>query len=199
MSRADYLRIIGVVAATIVTLTGCASRSPDVRYYNLNAAAIDQSVSSATSQLAVAIGPAEFPGALDRSQIATRTGPNRIEYDDFHRWANALSADFVTTIGSNLSRLLGTDRIVVYPDVSSFQINYRVTFAVQRFDATAGGDVTLETRWVLTDAMTREAVAVRQFSTTQRAAEDDYDARAAAHSEAVATLSREIAAAIESR
>lgn len=196
MTRPHCLPFISIAAAAVLTLAGCASRSPDVRYYNLSPVTVGD---PASSELAIAVGPAEFPGALDRAQIATRFGPNRIEYDDFHRWANVLRADFVSTVGTNLSRLLGTDRIVVYPDVSSFAIDYRVTFAVQRFDATADGDVTLETRWVLTDAGTGEAVLVRQFATIHGARADDYDARAAAHSEAVAALSREVAAAIGQR
>jgi len=196
MTRSGFFRAAGGLAVAALILSGCLSRSADVRYYNLSPVPVG---SPAGSMVGLAIGPAEFPRALDHVQIVTRMGSHQLRYDDFHRWAGTLHTDFLNTVGTNLARLLGTERIVVYPDVSSFPIDYRVTFAVQRFDADANGEVTLEARWVLTDTKTQEALVVRQFATTQSATGDDYDARAAAHSDAVAALSREIAAEIRNR
>ena len=65
MNRVPSPSITGLFAVAVLALAGCASRSPDVRYYNLSPVPV---TGPATSELAVAVGPAEFPGALDRSR-----------------------------------------------------------------------------------------------------------------------------------
>lgn len=179
------------VVSLVVLCAGCVGKSPRVSYYTLSPmAAID---TGPPDELAIAVGPADFPRALDRPQIATRIGPNRVEYDEFRRWAGTLTEDFLTVAGTNLGRLLGTDRIVVYPAPPSFDVDYRVLFDVIRFDAEAAGGVTLEARWTLLAGNSGKALDVGTFATTVAADADDYEARAAAHSEAIAALCREIA------
>lgn len=190
------LRRSGLLAITSLAIlcAGCVGKSPRVSYYTLSPVAA--SAAGPPEELAIAVGPAELPRALDRPQIATRMGPNRVEYNEFRRWAGTLTEDFLTVAGINLGRLLGTDRIVVYPAPPSFEVDYRVLFDVIRFDAEAAGGVTLEARWTLLAGNSGKALDVGYFATTVAADADDYEARAAAHSETIAALCREIAAEI---
>jgi uncharacterized lipoprotein YmbA len=180
-----------VVISLAILCAGCIGRSPRVTYYTLSPVAHEGA--ARPEELAIAVGPAEFPRALDRPEIATRISPNQVEYNEYRRWAGTLTADFLTVAATNLGRLLGTDRIVVYPVPPSFEVDYRVLFDVVRFDAEAAGAVILEVRWTLLSGNTGKALDVGSFATTETADADDYEARAAAHSEAIAALCREIA------
>jgi uncharacterized lipoprotein YmbA len=184
---------LGLAAATgaLLFVTGCVGQSPRVEYYTLASVAAGAEVGLLPAP-AVAVGPADFPRELDRSPIATRLSPNRIEYDDFHRWAGTLDADFLGVAAVNLARLLGTDRVVVYPAPPSFPLDYRVLFDVIRFDADSGGTVVLEARWILQSAG-GDALDVGSVRSVQSAPADDYEARAAAHSAAVGELCRIVA------
>ncbi|MGI9264967.1 MAG: PqiC family protein [Gammaproteobacteria bacterium] len=183
----------GVAVTMILALlvTGCAS-SPDVEYYTLSPQSVG-ATSTADESIALAVGPADFPRALSRVRMMTRSSDNRVTYDEFNRWAGTLETDFLATTATNLSRLLGSDRVVVYPTPPSFVINYRVTFDVQRFDADANGNVTLDTRWSLVDGETGDVLELHHFSTTKSGTADDYESSAAAHSAAAAELSKVVA------
>lgn len=181
--------------ALITGVAGCASRSPTVSYYTLSpeAASAEAAVLVAGAPVAVAVGPADFPRALRRSRLATRSGPNQIEFDEFSRWAGSLESDFLGAIGANLQSLLGSSRVSVYPNVAEFPADYRVRFEVRRFDADADGMVTLQTRWTLRGGGDDPEIHTGDFSQTQAATGTGPAAVVAAHSELVGALSRRIA------
>ncbi|MGB5248525.1 MAG: PqiC family protein [Gammaproteobacteria bacterium] len=198
MRQAARVMLMTSMLYAFISVAGCAHRSPNVSFYTLTpqAAATGNAVQVADKPVSVIVGPADFPRALRRAQLATRSGPNKIEFDQFNRWAGSLDSDFLGTVGSNLSALLGSNRIAVYPNVPVFAVDYQVSFEVQRFDSDADGLVTLETRWVLQAGDTAAAVYVGQFNDTRMAASTDPSATVAAHSELVAALSQDIAAQI---
>jgi len=147
----------------------------------------------------LAVGPIEFPEYLDRPQIVTRTSPHRIELAEFDRWAEPLRQRFPRVLAENLAALLETQRVTVAPWKGPRPIDLRVSVDVVRFDGTPGGDVLLIARWTLLGPDGNELAAPRRFRskvTTQLAG---YEGVAAAMSEAVGKLSREIVAAIKSR
>lgn len=179
----------------LISAAGCASRSPDVSFYTLTpeAAAAGNAVQVGGKPVAVIVGPADFPKALRRAQLATRSGPNKIEFDQFNRWAGSLESDFLGAVGANLSGLLASNRIAVYPNTPVFAVDYRVSFEVQRFDSDTSGTVTLISRWTVQPSGDTTQVYVGQFSNTRVAAADDRSAVVAAHSDLVADLSQDIA------
>src|SRR5262245_19194049 len=40
--------------------------------------------------VSIGVGPVIMPGYLDRTQIVTRSGPDRVKLASFHRWAEPL-------------------------------------------------------------------------------------------------------------
>ena len=182
-----------VAAALLVMLAGCVGKSPKVTYYTL--APIAAAGTASAEPLAIGVGPVDLPKALDRSQIATRVGPNRIDYSEFHRWAGTLDADILDVTAVNLSRLLGTDRVAVYPAAAAFPLDVRILLDVVRFDSDTNGSVTLDVRYTLEDGA-GTAVDGGAFRTVKGPASDDYEARAAAHSAALGELADTLAARI---
>lgn len=186
--------LMASLLGALVSVAGCASRSPEVAYYTLTpeAAATGAALQIDGAPVGVLVGPADFPKALRRSQLATRSGPNRIEFDQFNRWAGSLESDFLSAVGANLTGLLGSNRIAVYPNTPVFPVDYRVSFEVQRFDSDTSGTVTLISRWTVQPSGDAAVVHVGQFNDS-RAAGGDRSAVVAAHSELVSALSRDVA------
>lgn len=194
MNASPILRVLGLLCATAI-VSGCMGRSPRPAFYTLTPIAAERPANNA-SPLALAVGPAQLPRILDRTQIVTRASAHRLEISEFQRWGGPLDRELLRVLGENLGRLLGTDRVSVYPAAPPFPVDYRVTLEVQQFDGVPGEAVTLRSRWMILDPGADTAVSVGQFELRQPTEGRDYEALVAAHSAAVAALSRTIADAL---
>src|SRR6185437_10868913 len=82
------------------------------------------SASSAARALSIGLGPVQLPDYLQRDEIITRTGPNRVVISETDRWAEPLGDSFRRVLGNDLSgRLDGAD-VVPYPWYSSVRLDY---------------------------------------------------------------------------
>ena len=202
MMRIGFLKTVTIVAIfTTLLLTGCGSNSPKVAYYTLNPLAGMQSEvkPSATDQkLSIGVGPVEIPEILDRPQIVTRSGPNKLNVDEFNRWAGRLDENFARVLADNVSVLLGTDQVAVYPWQTEFKPDYRVLLEIRYFEGQWGQDVLLEAIWSLAHQQSKQTSAIRKSLIKEPLpTEPDYEALVAAHSRAIAQLSREIVKEIQ--
>jgi uncharacterized protein len=145
--------------------------------------------------LALGIGPIKFPGYLDRPQLVTRISQNRFAVAENDRWAESLEENFARVLSQNLSILLQTDRIVAYPWERNQRPTYQVQVEVLRFEPNAEQMVELWARWSITDN-TKKTVIVRESYLTHPVKDKSKEASVAALSEAVGSLSQEIAASI---
>lgn len=185
-------RIAGVALASLAaisTISGCSS--PPSRFYMLAATARPEG--AAPAAYGVVIDGVGIPAVVDRSQFVVQQGPNRVLIDEFNRWAAPLGASVARTVAENLVVLLANTRIVSGPLAPSFDPAYRVTIDVQRFESIPGEAATLDALWVV-----RQGVTSSSGRTTVRepVRGEGYDALAAGHSRAIASLSRDIAAVI---
>jgi hypothetical protein len=191
------IRPIGITLTAVVlawTLAGC-SHSPTVQFYSLHPSPANST--DAPLDLAVSIGPAQFPRALARSQIVTRAGGSRVNVDEYHVWSAPLEYEFLRVLGDNIASDIQSDRIAVYPKEAAFKVDYRLTLDVLQFDGVPGDSVTLRARWAIAPA-TGDALAVGSFEQTEpahAAAEaDNYDALVSAHSALIGDLATAITA-----
>ena len=188
-------RIALIVLLASVMAGGCVGRSPEVRYYELEP--ILGGDSARTDTPSIAVGPITLPRVLDRPQMVTRLSATELSIDDFHRWGSGLEAEFLSALGQNLSGLLGTHRVAIYPG-DSFDTDYRVMADVRDFQADANDEVLLKIQWIIEDAREDETLVVRESVIRKTATSSSPASRVEAHNEALAELSREIAAAIQS-
>ena len=183
-----------------LALGGCgASRSP--QFYTLSGIAAPEGSGPTPAHgkdLAIGVGPIEFPEYLDRAQIVTRTGENELEMEEFHRWAEPLRQNFTRTLAENLAALLGTEVVLVLPWSRTVPLDYNVVMTVIRFEGRPGGNVELIARWGLLvgDKDEETLTSVQKSSISEPTDGSTYEALVAAHSRAVAKLSREIAGVI---
>ena len=178
-----------------VFLVAACSTTPPVAYYTLNTLPeMQQEIPAAVMDdtLAIGVGPVEFPKFLDRPQIVTRKSQNQIEVSEFHRWAGSFPGDFSRVLAKNISILLPTDRVAVYPWGEQFSPTYRVKLDVEQFDGRLGERVVLDVTWKVTDQEGTNDLLVRKSLIEEPVSDKNYEALVVAESNALATLSRTI-------
>jgi len=177
--------IVAVLAA------GCAT--PTSRFYTLSTTPAPAGTPVAYS---VAVGPVTIPAVIDRPQIVVSTSPNQVQLDEFNRWAAPLQSNIARVVADNLASILGTARVSLFPQTMSAAADYRVAIQVQRFDTAPGNAASLEALWTIT--RTKDGAAqTGRTSVRESSPSGGYDGVAAAHSRALARLSRDIADAIQ--
>jgi uncharacterized lipoprotein YmbA len=142
------------------------------------------------------VGPIKFSEYLDRTEIVTRSSSNKITVSDFDVWAGSLAEDFSRVLAENLSVLLSTESVIVYPGPRPSLVDYQITVNIIHFDGPLGGDVSLIARWGIIEGKEKQLVFLRKSTIIEPSGGKDYEAMVAADSRALEKLSREIAEAI---
>jgi hypothetical protein len=99
----------------------------------------------------IGVGPVELPEHLERPQIVTRIGSNELYLSEFNRWAEPLEENFSNVLAGNLSLLLSTDKVLVYPWIGNLEVKRQVRVNVLQFDGLSGGEVLLKVLWGIKD------------------------------------------------
>jgi uncharacterized lipoprotein YmbA len=183
-------------------LGGCLGGGTQQRakFYVLNSvysSKVDVETETAKNDWAIGVGPVELPEYVNRPQIVTRTSRNELEVAEFARWGEPLKENFSRVLAENISVLLSTDRVIVYPWNRTAAIDYQVIVEVTRFDGAVGGDVSMRARWTVLGDRGEKILTRRNSSLSARADAKTYEALVAAQSQMVADLSSEIAEQIK--
>jgi hypothetical protein len=193
--KARHIKHLLLITIVAVAVAGCAS-APS-RFYTLNSTATGGGAPAAN--YGVAVGPVSIPTLVDRPQFTVQVGTNRVELDEFNRWAAPLNENIARVVAEDLAVLLGTPRVAA-ATLANFDPAYRVTIEIQRFEslrteAKRNEGVLVEAMWVVRKTA---GGAARSGHTlvNEPAPGIDFDALAAAHSRALAKVSSDIASAI---
>ena len=182
--------------ATCLTLAACADSQP-TRFYTLSGLVAErEALPALPPDLTVGVGPVTLPPYLDRPQLVTRAGSNRVVLADFDSWAEPLEGLFARVLADNLALLLGTDDVLLLPQRRSMPLNYQVEVDVARFDVDAGGNANLDARWWVYGRGGERLLRSGRSTLTEPTQVGDYTAAAAALSRALGAMSTEIAEAI---
>lgn len=189
-------RVAILLSLTLAAAAGCGS-SPKRNFYTLQAppGTSARSQVSQVGQPAIVVGPVTVPDTVDRAQIVLRTGDNRLEISDLHRWAEPLRSEIGQVLAANLSRDLGGTQVFVQGwETAAGEPEIRVAVDVLRFDSVLDDAATVEAAWVVRRNQglpVRGRTAARELLRGQ-----GYEALAAAHARALARISRDIAGVI---
>ncbi len=128
--------IILVIGLGIV---GC-SRSSEIAYYQLSTMnretgdrAADTTANTVQSPV-IGVGPVRLPEYLERPQIMTRFGANRLQHADGHRWAEPLADNMTWVLKENLALLLGNNRLESYPWPRSLTVDRQLIIDIIHFE-----------------------------------------------------------------
>jgi uncharacterized lipoprotein YmbA len=175
------------VLVPLVAMTAC-SAPPRERFYTLDA---PEPPAAAEAPYSIAVGKVSVPELVDRPQFVVRVGANQVAIAEQARWAEPLKSAIARVVAANLAKDLGA-RTLAQP--GNGDADYRVLIDVQRFESSPGESVLIDAQWTVIGP--KGARRTARSNLRERVQGRDYDALAAAHSAALATLSREIAAAI---
>jgi uncharacterized lipoprotein YmbA len=201
MTTPSRLQNFGLtIFMVLVLLTGCRSFTPAVEFYTLTPLAGLPEADKAAGlpdTIAVGVGPLHMPKIIDRPQIVSRIGSNQIDMDEFHRWAGSVYEDFLRVVALNLSALLNTNLVAVYPWEDYFDPDYRIYMEVHQFDGRLGEYALLNMTWTVVGRDSRDILFVRRAIIQEPVQGANYEAFVAAKSRILAALSREMAKAIK--
>ena len=202
--RGERLQQLAVLAILLgLFLGGCspfgAGTQRQTKYYVLN------SMQSGTtpvqpladlSNIGIGVGPIRMPLYLDRPDIVTRGSLNQVEIADFAQWAGPLQENFSRVLAENLSVLLATDKVGIFPFFRRGSTDYNVTVYVTRFDGMPGDKANLRARWSILDPTRKQSFYEKHSEIIHPTADNTTEALVAAKSQTLGDLSREIAKAI---
>jgi uncharacterized lipoprotein YmbA len=192
-------------------LDGCTN-SPPTRFYVLSTMT-GQAAAIPGKGTALGIGPVTLPEYLNRPQIVTRVSGNQLALAEFDQWGGDLNDNITRALAANLSNLLETDRVSLYPWQDGSPIDYQVTIDVVHFEQDVDGSSLLAVFWSVVDPRSGKVKLMQRSdyrdtgdaaqpgttgdTDTSRSSETrPYDAIVAAMSRNLESLSRDIANAI---
>ncbi len=198
--KSYFFRLLVVIISggLWVVLSGCTS-SPSSRFYILSSLATPGPETKPLSDercLSLGVGPIKIPDYLDRPQIITRVAQDEFALAEFDRWAGSLKDNLTRVLADNLSVLLCTKTISLFPWVGGIPIDYRIEMEVIRMDGSLGGNVSLEAWWIIFSGDKRQILLTKRSNVMEATGGKDYKSLVSAQSRALEKLSREIAEAI---
>lgn len=193
--------LLSLACITLLSLTGCAGRSPSTRFYVLSPMTVSgpdaQNITGVGRDITIGIFPVSLPKYLRKSQIVTRSGSNELQLSEYHRWAGKVEEDIGRVVAENLSILLGTDKVLSDTSMEPITFDYTVKMDIIRFDGKLGGDLELIVRWAILD---RQGNPVHDIQTThirEPVNGSTYADMVAAQSRALAAYSHNLAEVIK--
>jgi uncharacterized lipoprotein YmbA len=188
---AARIALLNTLGLAILLAAGCSTTAPS-RFYTLDSTASSGVALPAPSS--VMIGSVAIPASVDQPQFVVQVAANRVEIDEFNRWAAPLNDSIARVVPGDLAAQLGTPSVAP-SRLPNFNPDYVVTIEVQRFESSRGKTALIEAVWAVRKTVTGETLSGRT-SATENVQGDSFDALAAAHSRGLATISNDIATTI---
>ena len=142
------------------------------------------------------VGPIHLPGYLDQDQIVTRISPGRFALSDNDRWAEPLAHNLARVLAQDLSMLLQTHPVTLYPWTGQQRPIYQLEIHVLRFEIDTTRMAHLVARYSMRDVGSRQVVVGKEVFLTARAAGSSTEQAVASLSKALSNLSVEVAKGI---
>jgi uncharacterized lipoprotein YmbA len=188
----NLAKFVGLLALYLL-LSACVGKSPAIRYFLLQA---PQPVSQATTTEGPLLGllPIRLAPYLDRSQIVTLDGANRLRVADLDRWAEPLGDALQRNLTDHLSRQLGPGRVLRHPWPRSLNPDFVVEIHLDQLHVDQDRQCHLLARWFLNKG--QQAPKVHETQLLTRATSMDFPAVVQAQALAVEQLGDAIATAL---
>jgi len=200
----NRFRLVGVILLAFSCLTaGCTfiggTQRPTKNYVlnSLYSEEIETQAMADLKNIGILVGPIRMALYLDRSDIVIRDSQNQIRLAEFSQWAGPLQENFSRVLAENLSVLLATHSVGIFPGTRGMSFDLNVTVDVTRFDGIPGEKADLRARWGILDKSRKKMLFENHSVLTQPTKDASLAALIAAESRVLADLSREIAAAIK--
>jgi uncharacterized lipoprotein YmbA len=175
---------------------GCVLKhSAPARFYVLQAMAREPAAATGDASRGVlGVQRVSVPAWMDRPEITARRGAGEIVPDPLARWGEPITRGVQRVVLENLAALLPERHLVAAPFPASLAVDHRLDLAITEGARQADGSVLLEARWAILGP--DGAVLVQRRSSHRTGVVATAEGAVSATSEALASLSGEIAAAV---
>jgi hypothetical protein len=190
------LSCIILVLCSLVAF-GCGGNSSPTRYYVLSPTVTGSAAQHDAKCVGIGVGPVKIPEYLNRTQIITRANPNELELAYFDLWAEPMSDAVPRILAEDISRLLCTREVVLFPWRTSHTPDLRIEVEVIKMDGVPGKSADLEAWWSVISSADKKIRASKRSTYNEPVAAAGYPGLVSAHSRALENLSREIAKTIQ--
>lgn len=184
--------LVGVVG-------GCGFLGPQAdpsHFFLLAPQAASLNPTGAAKDVAVGLGPVNFPDYLERNEIATRVTDTRLDYSNRDLWAEPLERNFARVLSQNVAARLGNNSVVTYPWYLGIALPYTVPIEVLRFESDRDHTARLDVRWGVKDSH-GQVLSVTESHFSEAATDNKREAAVAAQSRTLGQFGAAIAAEIE--
>jgi uncharacterized protein len=191
--------VLAPCGVALFVLSGCFGSPPTQLYLVPPLASGDTAPPASAGQrdLTLGVGPVTVPPYLDRPQLVTRTSRAKLVLADLDQWAGPLADTIARVLAEDLSLLIPTERVVLYPWSRTLDPDYQVTVDVLQFDRGPGGEVVLAARWSILDRDGKERV-LRTARLSQAAGGTDYEATVTTMGRTLEALAQDMATTLRS-
>ena len=193
MAGAGLLFIIGCLGF------GEGTQTP-TKFYVLHSLQSSEETTQAIAELpdvAIGVGPVRIPQYLERPQIVRRASQNQLGMAEFSQWAEPIRGNISRVMAENLSILLATKQVSLFPWLKSTNIDYQIILEITRFDGNPENEALLRAKWTVFGKDGKEEQTSDYSNYSEPIKANDTEAMIAAQSRTVEQLSREIARALK--
>lgn len=142
----SWLRAVGMLGLGV--LSGCGS-SPPTRFYILNDIAPTTQPAAVSNRIAVRVEPLAIAPEVDRPELVTRSGPNRVHVAGLERWAAPLSGQIRRVLSDDLSARLAPGLVANPDEPATSEPRRSLTLAIEEFYGDDSCAVSLRAGWSL--------------------------------------------------
>ena len=147
-----WLRSVYLLACCM--LVACSS-SPPTKFYILNEVAPAAAAAPATAapnQIPLRVEPVVIPPELDRPELVTRSGPNRVHVAGTERWAAPIAEQIRRVLSDDLAARLPARMVADPNEPATKEPRRSLTVAIGEFFGNESCAVTLRATWSLTNS-----------------------------------------------
>jgi uncharacterized lipoprotein YmbA len=193
-----------IAGASLMFIIGClgfgeGTQTPTT-FYVLNSLQSSEETTPAIAKLpdlAIGVGPVRIPQYLERPQIVRRASQNQLGMAEFAQWAEPIRVNISRVMAENLSVLLATKQVSLFPWLKSINIDYQIVLEITRFDGNPENEALLRAKWSVFGKEGKEMLTSDFSNYSEPIKANDTEALIAAQSRTVEQLSREIAGALK--
>jgi uncharacterized lipoprotein YmbA len=187
--------LVALILLSVVLFTYCSS-SPPIQKYILTPT-VENDVETLSSkddtEITIGIGSIELSQYLLRPEIVNFKGNNELIVDQFNRWAEPLNENFERVLIENLSRLIPTDRIYIFPLQEEETNSFQISIVVNEFGMRSDSSVVLDARWNVSKSFKRDFLMTQRSFYTDNASGVSLEGTVTLLSNLVGNFSRDIA------
>jgi len=184
-----------LILFSVILFTHCGSSPPVQKYILTPSIENDAETLSGNKNtgITIGIGSIEFSEYLKRPEIVSFKGNNELNVDEFNRWAEPLNENFERVLIENLSRLIPTDRIYIFPWQEEEPNSFQISIVVNEFGMRSDSSVVLDARWNVSKGIKRDFLMTQKSFYTDNSSGVSIEGTVTLLSNLVGNFSRDIA------